>query len=121
MDLFLEDKLNNSLGTENEFEEYMSYLIHYNLYNLDMERYDDTFVKLAQASILISNKSENKNEILSSSPYSLDVKLLIDNLQSIYYSFNVSKLFKEAVNTFKIDKYNKNHEEVLKELKKLFD
>ena len=121
MDLFLEDELNNSLGTENEFDQYKSYLIHYNLYNLDMERYDDTFVKLAQLLILISNKSANKNKILSSNPDSIDAKLLIDNLQSIYYSFNVSKLFKEAVNTFKIDKYNKNHEEVLKELKKLFD
>ncbi len=120
MDLFLEDKLNNSLGTENEFDEYMSYLIHYNLYNLDMERYDEAFIKLAQASILVSNKSENKNESLSLSQDSLDVKLLIDNLKSIYYSFNVSKLFKEAVDTFKIEKYNKNHEEVLKELKEIF-
>lgn len=44
MDLFLDDKLNNSLGTKDEFDEYLSYLIHYGFYNIDIERYDDAFI-----------------------------------------------------------------------------
>ncbi len=121
MDLFLEDKLNNSLGTKNEFDEYLSYLIHYSLYNVDVGRYDDAFIKLAQLSILASNESRNKNEILLSNPFLPDIWFIVTALKDGDYSFDVSKLFDVAVNTFKIEKYNKNHDEVLDELKEIFN
>ncbi len=121
MDLFLEDKLNNSLSTKKEFDGYMSYLIHYGFYNAETEKYDDAFVKLAQLSILASNRSKNKNDILYSNPHRIDIGCIVDKLYGVGYSGDISKLFKEAVDTFKIDKYNKNHEEVLKELKEIFN
>lgn len=121
MDLFLDDKLNNSLGTKDEFDEYLSYLIHYGFYNIDIERYDDAFIKLAQLSVLASNRSKDKNDILSSNPHGIDIWFIADELERADYSFDVSKLFNEAVDTFKIDKYNKNHDEVLKELKEIFN
>ncbi len=121
MNLFLDDKLNKSLGTEKEFDGYRSYLIQYGFYNAETEKYDDAFVKLAQLSILASNRSKDKNDILFSNPHSIDIGCIVDKLYDVGYSGDVSKLFKEAVNTFKIEKYNKNHDEVLKELKKLFN
>ena len=121
MNLFLDDKLNKSLGTEKEFDGYRSYLIQYGFYNAETEKYDDAFVKLAQLSILASNRSKDKKDILFSNPHSIDIGCIVDKLYNVGYSGNVSKLFDKAVNTFKIDKYNKNHEEVLKELKKIFN
>ena len=120
-DLFLDDKLNNSVGTKKEFDEYLSYLVHDAFYNVDIKKYDDAFVKLAQLSILASNRSKDKNDILFSNPHGIDICFIIDDLERADYSFDVFKLFNDAVNTFKIDKYNKNHEEVLKELKEIFN
>ena len=36
------------------------------------------------------------------------------------YSFDVSKLFDEAINNFKISKYNKNHKGILCEFREIF-
>ena len=117
----LDDKLNNSVGTKKEFDEYLSYLVHDAFYNVDIKKYDDAFVKLAQLSILASNRSKDKNDVLFSNPHGIDICFIIDDLKRSAYSGDVSKLFDKAVNTFKIDKYNKNHEEVLKELKEIFN
>lgn len=43
----------------------------------------------------------------------------IEDMEYLNYSFDVSKLFDDAVNTFKIKKYNKNHDKILNELKEI--
>ena len=120
-DIFIEDKLNKSLGSENEFDTYFKYLLHYIFYYQSVERYDDAFVKTIQIAILASNKAKNKKNILESSPHSIDVFFAIDEMENSNHSFDLSKSFNEAVDTFKIEKYNKNHDEVLKELKEIFN
>lgn len=120
-DLFVEDKLNNSLGTKEEFITYFTYLIHHFYYNELIGKYDDAFINLVQIVILTSNKAKNKNKILESNPHSIDVFLAIEELESLNYSFDVPRLFYDAVNTFKIKKYNKNHDKVLNDLKEIFD
>lgn len=120
-DLFVDDKLNNSLGTKEEFNTYFTYLLHHFYYNERIGKYDDAFIKLVQMAILASNKAKNKNEILESTPHSIDVFFAIEDMEYLNYSFDVSKLFDDAVNTFKIKKYNKNHDKILNELKEIFD
>ena len=119
-DLFAEEELGKVLGTEKEFTSYLNYLLHYLYYYKDTGKYDEAFIKLIQLAILVSNKSKNKKKILESNPHSIDVFYAIEEMEAIDYSFNLVKLFDEAVNTFKITKYNNNHEEVLKELKEIF-
>ena len=119
--LFLDNKLNKSLGTQNEFRTYFLYIVHHFYYNEEMGRYDDAFIKLVQMAVLASNKAEDKDNILESSLYATDVLGAVEILEYLDYTFDVSKLFNEAVNTFKIEKYNNNHEEVLRELKEIFN
>lgn len=71
--MFVDDKLNNSLGTKEEFNTYFTYLLHHFYYNERIGKYDDAFIKLVQMAILASNKAKNKNEILESTPHSIDV------------------------------------------------
>lgn len=120
-DIFLEDKLNNSLGTKEEFSTYFTYLVHYFYYNEHIGKYDDAFIKLVQMAILASNKAKDKNKILESTPHSADVLFAVEDMEALDYSFDVSKLFDEAVKTFRIRKYNKHHGRVLKELHEIFD
>ena len=42
------------------------------------------------------------------------------HLDNLDYSFDLQKLFERAADTFRIDKYNRNHEEILKELGEFF-
>ena len=56
MDLFLDNKLNKSLGTKKEFKTYFDYLIHYFYYNKENGNYDDAFVNLISLAVLHSNK-----------------------------------------------------------------
>ena len=70
--------------------------------------------------ILASNRSSDKENILMSNPHSIDIDFAIGDMENSNYSFDVDSLFKKAADTFKIEKYNKNHDEVLKELKEYF-
>ena len=119
-DLFIEDKLNKSLGTKNEFHTYFISIVHYFYYNMEFDKFDDAFVNLVQMAILASNKSKDKNDILLSNPHSIDIFFAIEDLENSNHEFDVLKLFNQAIDTFKIDKYNKNHDEVLKELQSIF-
>ena len=119
-DEFLEAKLANSLDSEDDLNTYFLYISHYYFYNLDFDRLDDAFVYFVQMLILTSNKSLDKNNILKTTPYALNNIMCIDDLKNLNYSFDVSRLFKKAVETFKIEKYNNNHDQVLKELKEIF-
>ncbi len=120
-DMFLDDKLNRAIGSEDEFDTYFLYLIHYFYRYRDDDRYDDAFIKLVQMAILVSNKSTDENSLLYSNPRSLDIYTAIEEMDRLDYSFDVFKLFDDAVATFKISKYNKNHIRVLKELKIIFN
>ena len=119
-DSFLNDKFNKSLGTDEEFHTYFIELIHYFYYSQENNRFDDAFVKLVQMAILASNRSSDKENILMSNPHSIDIDFAIGDMENSNYSFDVDSLFKKAADTFKIEKYNKNHDEVLKELKEYF-
>lgn len=121
MDLYLDNLLNKSLDTPQEYDTFFEYLINYHYYYADVNEYDKAFIKLIQMSILASNKSKDKNKILESNPHAIDIFYAIDDMEMLDYSFDLSKLFNEAVDTFKISKYNQNHEEVLKEFKEIFD
>jgi hypothetical protein len=44
----------------------------------------------------------------------------MDDLEKMDYEFDIQRLFDEAVETFRIEKYNKNHERVLSEIKQVF-
>jgi len=119
-DAFLDMKLNETMDNEEDMGTYFIYLSHYFFYNLQGDRFDDAFVNLVQLLILASNKSKDKNNILESNPYSFANMLCVDDLLDLNYSFDVSRLFENAVETFKIEKYNNNHDQVLKELKEIF-
>ena len=118
-DNFLEDKLNASLGSDKEFDTYLTNLIHYCFYNMDIKDFDSSFIYLIQMSVLASNKSTDKENILESNPHSIDIMYCIESLYG-EKDFDIDGLFKKAVDGFRIDKYNNNHEEVLKELKGIF-
>ena len=64
---------------------------------------------------------KDKNQILESTPHSIDVFFAIEDLEHANHSYDVIKLFDRAADSFKIDKYNNNHDEVLKELKMIFE
>ena len=51
----------------------------------------------------------------------MDIWFIVTALENGGYSFDVSKLFDVDINIFKIEKYNKNHEEVLDQLKEIFN
>ena len=112
-DAFLEDKLNESLGSEKDLDTYFTYLSHYFYYNLRFDRFDEAFVGFVQMIILALNKSDSINDLFESNPYSFDIMSSFLTLEDLNHSFDVSKLFNQAVDTFKIDKYNNNHESAL--------
>ena len=120
MDLFLDNKLNKSAGTKKEFKTYFDYLIHYFYYNKENGNYDGAFVNLIRLAVLYSNKYDNKKKILFSNPIPTDVDYAVEVMLELNYSFDVSKLFDEAINNFKISKYNKNHKGILREFKEIF-
>ena len=112
-DAFLEDKLNKSLGSEKDLDTYFTYISHYFEYNLRFKRLDEAFVGFVQMIILALNKSDTVKHLFESNPYSTDILLSYGVLQGYKHSYDIPKLFNQAVNDFKIDKYNNNHETAL--------
>ncbi len=119
-DAFLDMKLTESMDSEDDLDTYYIYLSHYFFYNLQSDRFDDAFVNLVQMLILTSNNADDKNNILDSNAYVINNVICIGDLKDLNYSFDVSKLFNQAVDTFKIEKYNNDHDQVLKVLNEYF-
>ena len=120
-DMFLEYKLEQSLGGDDEFTTYLDYLDFKIVYNTDEGNLDDAFVYLAQMVILASNEAYFMNDILGTNPHSIGIFMLIKELVEQDHSYDVDRLFKKAVRDFRIAKYNNNHPAVLSELKDFFE
>ena len=119
-DKFLEDKLEKSRDSKDELQTYFIYLVHYFYYNLEFERFEDAFVNLLQMIILASNRSKDKTDLINSNPHFIDILFGIEEMENTNQTFDVSELFDKAVKTFKIDKYNNNHEEVLRQFNETY-
>ncbi len=119
-ELFLDDKLNKAIGTKEEFDVYYSYLTNYFLYDIMNHDEVGAFIRLIQVSILTSDKFKSKDESFLSSIHAKEIEQSFDVMKITDCSFNVPELFDIAVNTFKIEKYNKNHDIVLNKFKKNF-
>ena len=119
-ELFLDDKLNKAIGTKEELDVYYNYLMNHFLYNIMNRDEDGAFIRLIQVSILTSDKFKSKDESFLSSIHVNEIEQLFNIMKISNCSFNVSELFDIAVNTFKIEKYNKNHDIVLNKFKKNF-
>lgn len=119
-ELFINDKLNKSLGTESEFDDYAKYLIYYCNYYIANDDLDDAFIYYAQMLLLMSNYSGDNNGELLISVYLFDSFSCYNCLYGSQHSFDISKLFDEAINTFRIEEYNKNHKFILEKLKAMF-
>ena len=119
-DEFLEDKLEKSRNSKDELQTYFIYLVHYFYYNLEFDRFEDAFVNLLQMIILASNKSKDEKDIINSNPHFIDILFGIEEMENTNQTFDVSELFDKAVKTFKIDKYNNNHEKVLRQFNETY-
>ncbi len=119
-ELFLDDKLNKAIGTKEEFDVYYSYLTNYFLYDIMNHDEVGAFIRLIQVSILTSDKFKSKDESFLSSIHAKEIEQSFNVMKITDCSFNVPELFDIAVNTFKIEKYNKNHDIVLNKFKKNF-
>ena len=119
-ELLLDDKLNKAIGTKEEFDVYYNYLTNHFLYNIMNSDREGAFIRLIQVSILTSDKFKSKDESFLSSIHVNEIEQLFNIMKISNCSFNVSELFDIAVNTFKIEKYNKNHDIVLNKFKKNF-
>ena len=65
-----------------------------------LKRISDTDFELVFLVMNPGYNEANKKKILESNPHSIDVFYAIEEMEAIDYSFNLVKLFDEAVNTF---------------------